>query len=73
MCIVTMKTMTAAQRARRAANAAGVDCRIVSLDRNMTKNGCAYGLSYPCHMGEKLILHFERQGVEYGTVIGRDV
>ena len=70
MCIVTMKTMTAAEKARRVANSAGVECRIVSLDRNMTKNGCAYGLSYPCHMGERLLHRFSERGVEYGTVIG---
>ena len=71
MCIVTMKTMTAVEKARRVANSAGVECRIVSLDRNMTKNGCAYGLSYPCHMGERLLHRLSERGVEYGAVIGR--
>ena len=70
MCIVTMKTMTAAVKAKRAAASAGIGCEIVSLDRNMTKNGCAYGLRYPCHMGEKLLWTFSERGIEYGTVMG---
>ena len=70
MCIVTMKTMTAAVRAKRAAMSVGINCEIVSLDRNMTKNGCAYGLRYPCHTGEKLLLQLSERGVEYGTVLG---
>ena len=70
MCIVTMKTMTAAVRAKRVAMSAGISCEIVSLDRNMTKNGCAYGLRYPCHTGEKLLLQLSERGVEYGTVLG---
>lgn len=70
MCIVTMKTMTKAIRARNALEGAGIESQVVSLDRNLTKNGCAYGISFPCSesSGVKKVLGLA--GIGYGVMIG---
>ena len=58
MCIASMKTMTAALKGQRALLGAGIRAQVVSLDRMLTKNGCAYGLSYSCEnssLAEKIL------------------
>lgn len=48
MCIVTMKSTTAAQIGRRALLRKGIYADIVSVDPALTGNGCTIGLSIPC-------------------------
>lgn len=71
MCIASMKTMTAALKAKRALFSAGIPSEVVSLDRSLTKNGCAYGISYPCAVGRDVerILNINR--IDYGALLGK--
>ncbi len=71
MCIASMKTMTAALKGQRALAGAGIGTQIVSLDKTLTKNGCAYGLSYPCHMSRDVERILNAHKVAYGELIGR--
>lgn len=65
-----MKTMTAAIKAKKTLIAAGVDCEIVSLDRNMTKNGCSYGLAFSCSGAQRVELLRGKGKLSYGEMIG---
>lgn len=70
MCISAMKSMTDAQRARRALRASQIPCDIVNLDRGITKRGCAYGVSYMCHDKLRVQTVLERIGLDYGETFG---
>lgn len=48
LCIAAIGSMTAAIKAERALQGAGLSVRIVSLLPEETKRGCAYGIEYPC-------------------------
>jgi len=71
MCIVSVKTMTAAIKARKALSGAGIESEILSLDRTLTKNGCAYGLGYPCAESRQVERILKMSKVSYGEFIGR--
>lgn len=71
MCIASMKTMTAALRGQRALYGAGIESQVVSLDRSLTQNGCAYGLAYPCHRGGEVERILKNHKVAYGVFMGR--
>ena len=63
--------MTHAIKARRVLSAAGIKCDIVNLDTNVTKRGCAYGVSFPCSMTDKVQSILRRYELDYGEIIGR--
>lgn len=48
MCIVSLKSMTVALKAKKALNQSYIDCEIIKLEPNMTKKGCAYGIKFDC-------------------------
>lgn len=70
MCIAAMKSMTLAQRARSALSGAGIYCAIVSLDPMLSKNGCAYGLSFPCEKRYDLEKVLKKRNIPYGEIFG---
>lgn len=71
ICISAKKSMTHAIKARRVLSAAGIKCDIVNLDSNVTKRGCAYGVSFPCSMTDKVQSILRRYELDYGEIIGR--
>ena len=48
----------------------GVEASIVSLDKNLTKNGCAYGISFPCRSRSTAERILRERAVGYGEIIG---
>ena len=70
MCIATMKTMTSALRGVRLLRSAGIEGEVVSLDRTLTKNGCAYGISFPCYAVREVKAVLYGAQVSYGQIIG---
>ena len=73
MCIAPMKSMTAAQKGKTALNSDGVHAEIVSLDPMLTKNGCAYGLSFNCTDKEKSVRILKTKKIAHGEIIGGDL
>lgn len=71
-CISSLKSMTHAQKARRSLSSEGIDVEIVSLDKNLTRNGCAYGISYDCRYSKQVAEILGRRGLGYGDVLGKD-
>ena len=70
MCVSALKSMTDAQRARRALRGAGIACEIVNLDRGITRRGCAYGVSYSCGVKSTALAVLARAGLDYGEFFG---
>ena len=72
MCILTMKNMTQAMKARAALESRGIRGEIVSLDPSLTRNGCAYGIRLPCAQTEDAMRQLEAKKIPWGTVIGAE-
>lgn len=70
MCIVTMKSMTMALRAKNVLYAKGILTEVQNLDPSVTARGCAYGLSFNCSEKEKIKHYLDGKGVPYGEWIG---
>ena len=69
MYIISMKTMTEAVKSKRILNRMAVDCEVVSLDANLTRGGCAYGIRVYGPINE-VIAALEGGSVSYGQIIG---
>ena len=69
-CMITMKSVTYAEKAKKAARSAGIMGKIVSIDPSITKRGCAYGISLPCGDVSGMIALLERKKIPYGEVFG---
>ena len=69
-CILTMKSQTNAERARRAAASIRVDAQVVSVDPNVTRLGCSYGLRLSCASVERVKSVLIKRGIPFGDVIG---
>lgn len=71
MCIAAMKSMTIAQKGRTALKSSGITVEIINLDPMLTKNGCAYGLSFPCARRDDIERILKSKKIAYGEIIGR--
>ena len=69
-CISAKKSMTHAIKAKRILVAAGIRCEIVSLDGSVTKRGCAYGVSFPCELAERVQRILKKYDLDYEEIIG---
>ena len=70
MCIAAMKSMTLAQRGKAVLATYGIPCEIVNLDPMIPKNGCAYGLSFPCSKAEELERILKQKKIAHGEILG---
>ena len=70
MCVLTMKTMTQAIRAKQTLAGQGIFTEIVNLDGKLTDKGCAYGLQLNCGDSERAVRYLDDRGVPYGVVLG---
>ena len=70
MCIVSFKTMTAAQRAVSCLRVYGIAASVVSVDPNLTRRGCSYGITFPAAYKLRALNYLRGRGIEYGDVIG---
>ncbi len=70
MCILTMKTMTQALRAKQVLATLGIDTDVVNIDGKLTAKGCAYGLRMECKETERAIRGLTDRNIPYGVVLG---
>lgn len=70
MCIISMRTMTAALRGQRTLSERGIRSEIVSLDASLTKNGCAYGLQFMCRDVRAVERILKDSKIHYGEILG---
>ncbi len=71
ICVSAKRSMNHAVKARRVLSVAGIPCEIVNLDSSVTKRGCAFGVSFPCDMTEKVQNILRRYDLDYGEIIGK--
>ena len=69
MCIAALKSMTQAIKAKKALEDNYIDAEIVKLEPNMTKKGCAYGVSFNCVNFDSAIIAFKKWSVKYTELI----
>ncbi|MCR4904615.1 MAG: DUF3343 domain-containing protein [Clostridiales bacterium] len=69
-CILTMKTRTQAESARRIAGEMRIPASVVSVDPSVTRYGCAFGLRFPCAASDRLTSVLRRKNLSFGEVIG---
>lgn len=70
MCIVTMKSMTSAIRAKNVLHGRGIAVEIQNLDPSVTARGCAYGLSFNCGDKARIMHEMDSRRITYGEWIG---
>lgn len=71
MCIATMRTVTAAQRAVRVLSKEKIFAEIVGVDPSVTKNGCAFGVAFSCHEVSNVKTVLGKNNIQYGVIIGK--
>ena len=49
MCVVSLKSMTYAHKARKVLTKYNISSEIIKLDSNMMQKGCSYGLKFDCY------------------------
>lgn len=69
-CIITMKSVTYAEKAKRIARSAGFHGTVINVDPSVTKRGCAYGISLPCRDAAELVILLQRRNIPYGEIMG---
>ena len=70
MCILTMKSITNAIRAKNVLEGRGISVTIVSIDPRLTERGCAYGIRFDCADAERVKGTLDAKGVPYGVLLG---
>lgn len=70
MCILTMKSMTNALRAKSALEARGIAVTVVSLDPKLTERGCAYGIRFSCEAAEAVERTLTAKNLPFGVLMG---
>lgn len=70
MCILTMKTMTRAVKARDALAGRGIRAEIVSLDPALTRYGCSYGIRLSREEQQRAVQLLDEKRIPWGTVLG---
>lgn len=68
MCVISFKTLTAAQRAKGVLSTHGIYAVVGSLDPNLTKRGCSYALSIPSDLCGKAVKILDSRNIAYGSV-----
>lgn len=70
-CVIAMKSQTAAEQARRAANHERIYAEIVSIDPSITRRGCSMGIRLSCAHVDRMKFILERKNIPYGDIVGR--
>ncbi len=70
MCVLTMKSMTNALRAKGVLQSRGIFSDVIHLDPSVTARGCAYGITFACDETDGIRRILDGKGIEYGEWIG---
>ncbi len=49
-CSVSLGSVTASMKAKRALSAIGIGCDVVKISSKEQSRGCIYGIEYPCEL-----------------------
>ncbi len=70
MCILTMKSVTNALRARNALKGKGIQSEVTSLDPKLTQKGCAYGIRFACEDTADVRRILTEKELPFGVLMG---
>ena len=62
-CIASFSSQTYAIKAQRTLASNAIPCRVVKLDGEKSKKGCAYGVEIPCSLLENTKTIFEKSRI----------
>jgi len=69
MCVASVRSMTHAQKAKKALSKLLIDCEIIRLEPNMTQKGCAYGVKFQCVNLYAVKDALDKSSVKYTEII----
>lgn len=69
--IISLKSMTHAQKAKRLLSSHRIMCEIVGLDRSLTENGCAYGIAFSSKDYDAVYAVLKSASLAYGELLGK--
>ena len=69
MCVVSVRSMTYAIKAKKALEAYDIECEIIKLEASMTKKGCAYGVKFQCINLYNAMDALNKKSVKYSEII----
>ena len=72
MCIIALRSMTYAIKAKNTLQDSYIDCEIVKLEPSMTKKGCAYGVSFNCVNTNNVINAMKKSSINYTELLSID-
>ncbi len=67
LSVITTKTITYAQKAKKALSKKGIDVKIIKLDSIEDQNGCIYGIQYHERYFYDIIATLKELGIPYST------
>ena len=70
MCLISFKTMTSSMQAVSVLKTAGISAYVVSIDPNLTKHGCSYGIEIPNTDAGRAVSVLNKKNIKYGEVFG---
>ncbi|MBQ9704040.1 MAG: DUF3343 domain-containing protein [Clostridia bacterium] len=69
MCVASVRSMTHAQKAKKALEKHLIECEIIKLEPYMTKKGCAYGVKFQCVNLYTAKDALDKSSVKYSEII----
>ena len=69
MCIVALKSNTYAQKAKKILFKQGIKAEILRLEPYKTKNGCSYGVSFPCESQFHVEFYLKQSNINYSEIL----
>ncbi len=64
ICIASLTSQTYANKAQKCLSNAVIQSRIVKLNSDMNKNGCSYGIEFPCEQLKNVKNALENAGIK---------
>ena len=68
-CIIAISSINHAMRGEKVFNSYSIKCRIVKLQPEATKKGCAYGLEINCKDMPTAISLLNNAGISYSEIV----
>ena len=72
MCLIALRSMTHAIKAKKSLEDNYIECEIVKLEPQMTKKGCAYGVGFNCVNTNHVIDALKKSGTRYTELLNID-
>ncbi len=69
MCVVSLKSVTIATKAKKALEKSNIYSEIIKLEPGMTKKGCSYGIRFDCLYLNHIKDVFLKNKIKYSEIL----